>query len=92
MVEGRYPSTQLTTLKVGLLCVVFCAGGWLTTQSDELETVSVADGLRRMLSHDVEGASTSHHKDLFPLDGSDWWGTTLIALGTMIAASGGIGT
>ena len=33
----------------------------------------------------------SIHKDLFPLDASDWYGTVLIALGLMIAASGGIG-
>lgn len=31
------------------------------------------------------------HKDLFPLDSSDIYGTILIALGLMIAASGGIG-
>ena len=31
------------------------------------------------------------HKDLFPLDSSDYWGTFLVALGSMIAASGGIG-
>lgn len=31
------------------------------------------------------------HKDLFPLDSSDIWGTILVGLGLMIAASGGIG-
>ena len=33
----------------------------------------------------------SHHKDLFPMDAADFWGTLLIGLGSMIAASGGIG-
>ena len=28
------------------------------------------------------------HKDLFPLDQRDIWGTILVGLGTMIAASG----
>lgn len=31
------------------------------------------------------------HKDLFPLDTSDWWGTILVILGLLVAASGGIG-
>ena len=31
------------------------------------------------------------HKDLFPLDASDYWGTILVVLGLLIAASGGIG-
>lgn len=32
-----------------------------------------------------------HHKDLFPLDLSDYLGTLLVALGLLVAASGGIG-
>ena len=32
-----------------------------------------------------------HHKDLFPMNSADYWGTFLVALGSMIAASGGIG-
>ena len=31
------------------------------------------------------------HKDLFPLDASDWWGTTFVTLGLLVAAAGGIG-
>lgn len=31
------------------------------------------------------------HKDLFPMNSRDYWGTFLVAVGTMIAASGGIG-
>lgn len=34
---------------------------------------------------------TTTHKDLFPLDYSDIIGTTMIGLGLMIAASGGVG-
>lgn len=31
------------------------------------------------------------HKDLFPLDATDIWGTVLVTLGLLVAASGGIG-
>lgn len=31
------------------------------------------------------------HKDLFPLDASDYWGIVLVSVGLVIAASGGIG-
>ncbi len=31
------------------------------------------------------------HKDLYPMDDSDWWGTVLMTLGLLGAASGGIG-
>ena len=31
------------------------------------------------------------HKDLFPLDASDYWGTFFVFLGLMVAASGGVG-
>lgn len=31
------------------------------------------------------------HKDLFPLNSSDYWGLTFVTLGLLIAASGGIG-
>jgi hypothetical protein len=34
---------------------------------------------------------TEQHKDLFPLDSSDYWGILLVVLGLLIAASGGIG-
>ena len=33
----------------------------------------------------------AEHKDLFPLDASDYWGIVLVSLGLVIAASGGIG-
>lgn len=35
--------------------------------------------------------TAAEHKDLFPLDDSDYWGIVLVTLGLMIAASGGIG-
>lgn len=31
------------------------------------------------------------HKDLFPFDSADMWGTVLVTLGLLVAASGGIG-
>lgn len=39
----------------------------------------------------VDLTHRSHHKDLFPMDTADGFGFTLIAIGLMIAASGGIG-
>jgi len=52
-------------------------------------------------SYDSDGSSGSssgsnvngrhQHKDLFPLDSSDIWGCVLVALGLLVAASGGIG-
>lgn len=35
--------------------------------------------------------TVSKHKDLFPLDQSDYFGTVLVGVGLMIAASGGVG-
>jgi len=32
-----------------------------------------------------------HHKDLFPMDSSDFWGTLTVTLGLLVAAAGGIG-
>ena len=31
------------------------------------------------------------HKDLFPMDASDFWGTFLVVAGLLVAAAGGIG-
>lgn len=31
------------------------------------------------------------HKDLYPMDASDYWGTLFVVLGLLVAASGGIG-
>ena len=39
----------------------------------------------------LEDVVTKLHKDLFPLDSSDIWGTVFVTVGLMIAASGGIG-
>lgn len=44
--------------------------------------------LGRRLSDIIEG---NGHKDLFPLDSSDMWGTIFVILGLLVAASGGIG-
>ncbi len=48
----------------------------------------ITSPLRRLMD---EAISHLPHKDLFPLDSSDIWGTILITLGLLIAASGGIG-
>lgn len=49
---------------------------------------SITGSFRRLLDEVVEHLP---HKDLFPLDASDFWGTILITVGLLIAASGGIG-
>jgi uncharacterized membrane protein YfcA len=43
---------------------------------------------RQLLEQTVENLS---HKDLFPMDSTDWWGTITVTLGLLIAAAGGIG-
>ncbi len=50
--------------------------------------------LRRLLHDSNEEsvkATRTHHKPLFPMDSGDIWGTLFVGLGSMIAASGGIG-
>lgn len=55
-------------------------------------TTTPTEGVTRLLQEVQEVLlPTRLHKDLLPLDSSDVWGTTLAALGLMIAASGGIG-
>ena len=53
----------------------------------------ISEWSRRLLEDDpnINPTARSHHKDLFPMDAADFWGTVLIGLGSMIAASGGIG-
>jgi len=36
-------------------------------------------------------AEVGEHKDLFPLDSSDIWGSVFVGLGLLVAASGGVG-
>jgi uncharacterized membrane protein YfcA len=61
----------------------------------EIDVTSSLRNVRRLVSKYSSGEELAEgeilHKDLFPLDNNDWWGTLLVGLGTMIAASGGIG-
>lgn len=52
------------------------------------EVISTSNPLRRLLASEEDHLP---HKDLFPLDDTDWWGTILVTLGLLVAASGGIG-
>ena len=70
----------LVCLYVGL-SVLYC------TLLANYENENVTSPLRRLLD-EIEHQP---HKDLFPLDDSDLWGTLLVTLGLLIAASGGIG-
>ncbi len=65
------------------LTIVYCA---ILYNYDSFD--SGDNSVRRFLSATT---SSDEHKDLFPLDNSDWWGTILMTLGLLVAASGGIG-
>lgn len=75
------------------ICTYFPFGGlillvWLLFSYDIIDLSALFDQFNQrslLESHHVM------HKDLFPLDTRDWWGTILVIIGTMIAASGGIG-
>ncbi len=68
----------LTLFVVGALCV--------SVYYSNVEYASVIDTGRRLLA-----SSSLPHKDLYPFDASDYWGTFLVVLGLLVAASGGIG-
>ena len=65
-----------------LICLVLVV--WICIVDTQFPEYSIS---RRLTGNDYD----EKHKDLFPLDARDWWGTILVGLGTMIAASGGIG-
>ncbi len=65
-----------------LLATVFFLSNFEVNYVEILSSTS-----RRLVEHLAPG----QHKDLFPLDASDYWGTFLVAIGLLIAAAGGIG-
>ncbi len=75
-----------------VLSLTLCA---LYDESAEFDLL----GRRRSLQEVDLGANTTIdmvtgrpvHKDLFPMNSADFWGTIFVGLGSMIAASGGIG-
>ena len=66
---------------------------WLTFPPLFQDSVTGRISIFRRLADALSDGESSitHHKDLFPLDSSDIWGTILVTLGLLIAASGGIG-
>lgn len=58
----------------------------LSTTEHEINFQWAVEDARRMLT-----TAPGEHKDLLPFDWSDFWGTLLVTLGLLIAASGGIG-
>lgn len=58
----------------------------LSTTEHEINFQWAVEDARRVLA-----AVPGQHKDLLPFDQSDFWGTLLVTLGLLIAASGGIG-
>ena len=77
-------STRSVMSRVWLACGIVATALYLCVllnyQDDQ-----VTSPLRRLMD---EALSHLPHKDLFPLDQSDFWGTILITLGLLIAASG----
>ena len=60
-----------------------------------LDAYSLLGNSHRSLTESGDASASSqnrmHHKPLFPMDWADIWGTVLVSMGSMIAASGGIG-
>lgn len=78
-----------TRLYVILVCTSFIVA-LLALNMDVSFDMSDGSMYSRELQEGAEEPE-QYHKDLFPLDRSDYIGTTLVVIGLMIAASGGIG-
>lgn len=82
---------DLGLLVVGTgVCVISLSAYRVWSSGDETAEAGVVVRLLQE-AQEVLLPSTNFHKDLFPMDSSDVWGTILVTLGLMIAASGGIG-
>lgn len=69
-----------------LLVSVISVASIIVYYSDTFAVEEVLSHGRQLLA-----IPSGQHKDLFPLDESDYWGTLTVTLGLLIAASGGIG-
>lgn len=81
---------------VGLILVLtslLCLWAFIIPETSSAQENHISKWSRKLLGEDpnINPEARSHHKDLFPMDAADLWGTFLIGLGSMIAASGGIG-
>ena len=87
MEENKINFFSFKSIFCVLVLIVYSVA--LLNYDDLVTSTSDIDGaFRRFLSEIFE---EERHKDLFPFDASDWWGTVLITLGLLVAASGGIG-
>lgn len=77
---------QLSTDKRSLFVVLFLTAIVGVSFTATYGYEGMTDSLHRMLTAEGE-----RHKDLFPMDSADIWGTIFTVLGLMVAASGGIG-
>ena len=66
---------------------VWLVSAWALLLGLALSELSEPDDAAAFAEH----PHSTHHKDLFPLDLSDYIGTFLVAMGLLVAASGGIG-
>jgi hypothetical protein len=88
--------SAVTTRSVLLGLYATCLAVYVTVlvkHADPSATTAITQHLPTPLRRLAEIAMehVGDHKDLFPLDTSDWWGTVLVTLGLLVAASGGIG-
>jgi len=72
-------SRQIVVVYVAVVAVVLVG---MTSQSGRETAIDIG---RRLSETYVQ------HKDLLPLDASDYWGTFAVTLGLLVAAAGGIG-
>eukprot|EP01038_Epipyxis_sp_PR26KG_P005986 gene5986-8243_t len=90
MISARY-----FLLLVTIMCVILFVIKPISknTNSYDLYKPNTSAAYKsRTLAESIKHLSTSaNHKDLFPLDSRDYYGTTFVVLGLLIAASGGIG-
>lgn len=71
----------------GLIVTLFLVGIFsVSIYYGSIEFDTIVSSGRKLLA-----SSSLPHKDLYPFDSSDYWGTLLVILGLLIAASGGIG-
>lgn len=76
--KGVIPIITLSLPLIIVLCIT------LKEYSLQLYNNDNNNGIRNL-------SEIGQHKDLFPLDSSDVWGTIFVGLGLLVAASGGVG-
>lgn len=82
-------SVQSIASKAIILSGMILAAAVLLEVKSSRPEIFTLDHLNQQFNRVLE--TVTAHKDLFPLDTSDYLGTALVGVGLMIAASGGVG-